>query len=43
LYPAFARAAGITHHAINLAAGVRVAGSLHIQNVNAKGRRLLES
>jgi hypothetical protein len=26
---------GITHHARNLAAGVRVAGALHIRNVNA--------
>jgi transposase-like protein len=34
-YPAFARKAGISHRAVNLAAGVRVAGALHVQNVNA--------
>jgi transposase-like protein len=34
-YPAFAREAGISHRAVNLAAGVRVAGALHVQNVNA--------
>ncbi|HEX9171657.1 MAG TPA: IS1595 family transposase, partial [Telluria sp.] len=34
-YPAFARAAGIGHRAVNLAAGVRVAGEMHVQNVNA--------
>jgi transposase-like protein len=34
-YPAFAREAGISHRAVNLAAGVRVAGPLHVQNVNA--------
>ncbi len=34
-YPVFARKAGIAHRAVNLAAGVRVAGALHVQNVNA--------
>ncbi len=34
-YRAFARATGITHRAVNLAAGVRVDGALHVQNVNA--------
>ncbi|MDB5935236.1 MAG: transposase, partial [Massilia sp.] len=34
-YPAFARKAGIHHRAVNLSAGVRVAGALHVQNVNA--------
>ena len=34
-YRAFAREAGIAHRAVNLAAGVRVAGALHVQNVNA--------
>ncbi|MDB5933212.1 MAG: transposase [Massilia sp.] len=34
-YPAFARKAGIHHRAVTLSAGVRVAGALHVQNVNA--------
>jgi hypothetical protein len=34
-YRAFAREAGITHRAVNLSAGVRVAGAIHVQNVNA--------
>jgi transposase-like protein len=34
-YPVFARKAGIEHRAVNLSAGVRVAGALHVQNVNA--------
>ena len=34
-YPGFAREAGIAHKAVNLAAGVRVDGALHVQNVNA--------
>ncbi|MET0856374.1 MAG: IS1595 family transposase, partial [Telluria sp.] len=34
-YRAFAREAGITHRAVNLSAGVRVDGALHVQNVNA--------
>jgi transposase-like protein len=41
-YRAFARSTGITHHAVNLAAGVRVAGALHIQNVNAYHSRFKE-
>jgi hypothetical protein len=39
-YPAFARKAGIAHRAVNLTAGVRVAGALHVQNVNAYHSRL---
>jgi hypothetical protein len=35
VYRSFAREAGITHRAVNLSAGVRVAGALHVQNVNA--------
>jgi transposase-like protein len=34
-YRAFAREAAIMHRAVNLSAGVRVAGALHVQNVNA--------
>ncbi len=34
-YRSFARKAGIAHRAVNLSAGVRVAGALHVQNVNA--------
>jgi transposase-like protein len=34
-YRAFAREAGIRHRAVNLSAGVRVDGSVHVQNVNA--------
>jgi transposase-like protein len=34
-YPAFARKVGIHHRAVTLSAGVRVAGALHVQNVNA--------
>jgi transposase-like protein len=34
-YRTFAREAGITHRAVNASAGVRVAGALHVQNVNA--------
>jgi IS1 family transposase len=34
-YRAFAHEAGITHRAVNLSAGMRVAGALHVQNVNA--------
>jgi transposase-like protein len=34
-YRYFAREAGITHQAVNLRAGVRVRGALHVQNVNA--------
>jgi hypothetical protein len=39
VYRAFARGAGITHRAVNLSAGVRVAGALHLQNVNANHSR----
>jgi transposase-like protein len=34
-YRYFARDAGITHQAVNLRAGVRVKGAIHVQNVNA--------
>lgn len=34
-YRYFARAAGITHETVNLRAGVRVRGAIHVQNVNA--------
>ena len=34
-YAAFAREADIRHRAVNLSAGVRVDGALHVQNVNA--------
>ena len=38
-YPAFARAHGIAHQAVNLSSGERVrasaAGAIHVQNVNA--------
>jgi transposase-like protein len=39
-YRAFAREAGITHEAVNLKAGVRVRGAIHVQNVNAYHSRL---
>lgn len=39
-YPPFARAAGISHQAVNLRAGVRKRGALHIQNVNAYHSRV---
>jgi hypothetical protein len=41
-YRAFAREAGLTHRAVNLSAGVRVAGALHVQNVNAYHSRFKE-
>ena len=34
-YRSFAREAHITHEAVNVAAGIRVRGAIHIQNVNA--------
>jgi hypothetical protein len=34
-YRSFARATGISHQAVNLRAGVRVKGAVHVQNVNA--------
>jgi transposase-like protein len=34
-YRAFAREAGISHEAVNLRAGVRTRGALHVQHVNA--------
>jgi len=39
-YRQFAREAGITHEAVNLRAGVRVRGAIHVQNVNAYHSRL---
>ena len=41
-YRAFARAAGISHQAVNLRAGIRVRGAVHVQNVNAYHSRLRE-
>lgn len=41
-YRYFARDNGISHRAINLAAGVRVNGAIHIQNVNAYHSRFRE-
>jgi transposase-like protein len=41
-YRAFAKAEGISHETVNLRAGVRVRGALHVQNVNAYHRRLRE-
>ena len=38
-YRAFAREAGITHAAVNLHAGERVRGEMHVQNVNGYHRR----
>ncbi|MGK5079764.1 IS1595 family transposase [Janthinobacterium sp. HLX7-2] len=39
-YPVFAREAGILHAAVNLRAGIRVRGTVHVQNVSAYHRRL---
>ena len=39
-YRAFAHEAGITHEAVNLRAGIRVRGAIHVQNVNAYHSRL---
>jgi transposase-like protein len=39
-YPPFARAAGISHEAVNASAGVRKRGAMHIQNVNAYHSRV---
>jgi transposase-like protein len=39
-YPAFAREAGIAHEAVNVSAGIRKRGALHIQNVNAYHSRM---
>ena len=39
-YPVFARQSGISHEAVNLQAGVRVRGAIHVQNVNAYHSRL---
>ena len=39
-YPVFAREAGILHEAVNLRAGIRARGAIHVQNVNAYHSRL---
>ena len=39
-YEAFARQAGITHEAVNLRAGIRIRGAIHIQGVNGWHSRL---
>ena len=39
-YRYFAREAGISHQAVNLQAGIRVRGAIHVQNVNAYHSRL---
>jgi transposase-like protein len=41
-YRAFSREAGISHQAVNLRAGERVRGAIHVQNVNAYHRRFRE-
>jgi transposase-like protein len=41
-YRYFAVEAGISHEAVNLRAGVRVKGAIHVQNVNAYHRRFRE-
>lgn len=37
----FAKEAGIRHEAVNLSAGTRVKGPIHVQNVNASCHRRL--
>ena len=39
-YPVFAKELGILHAAVNLRAGIRVRGTVHVQNVNAYHSRL---
>ena len=39
-YRYFAKEAGISHEAVNLSAGTRVKGAIHVQNVNAYHSRL---
>lgn len=39
-YRSFARQAGITHETVNLQAGARARGAIHVQNVNAYHSRL---
>ena len=41
-YPVFAKELGILHAAVNLRAGIRVRGTVHVQNVNAYHSRLRE-
>jgi hypothetical protein len=38
-YRTFARQAGISHESVNVSAGERVRGAVHVQNVNAYHRR----
>lgn len=40
VYPPCARALGLSHEALNLSAGVRVRGELHIQTVNSRHEAL---
>ena len=41
-YPVFAKEMGILHAPVNLRAGIRVRGTVHVQNVNAYHSRLRE-
>jgi transposase-like protein len=41
-YRYFAAEAGISHETVNLRAGIRVKGAIHVQNVNAYHRRFRE-
>lgn len=41
-YRYFARELGISHQAVNLNAGIRVRGAIHVQNVNAYHCRFRE-
>jgi hypothetical protein len=41
-YRYFAAEAGISHESVNLSAGVRVRGAIHVQNVNAYHSRFRE-
>lgn len=41
-YRYFAKEAGLTHEAVNLRAGIRVRGAIHVQNVNAYHSRFRE-
>ena len=40
VYPSCARAMGLSHEALNLSAGERTRGELHIQTVNSRHERL---
>lgn len=41
-YRAFSKAENVSHEAVNLRAGVRVRGAVHVQNVNAYHKRFRE-